>query len=261
MNAGLFWLGIVVAIAAGVRSTWSPCGHSMLTKINPMGEASRGNRFGVTAMWFAAGAVAGGLTLGLGAAAFAIPVGIAQVSTRTAFGVAAVVALLAATVDTRILGFGPPFHRRQVNDTWIGRYRSGVYALGFGWQLGVSVSTYIMTAAVFLTVALAALTGSVFAALVIGVTYGSVRGFALLIGARVSSPAALRSLLARFERAGEPVRRTVIAVQFAVAAVAAFAAWATAGLVVVSLLVMVVGIGTGRARGWRLRPVPSSSTS
>ena len=214
VNAELFWLGIAVAVAAAVRSTWSPCGHSMLTKINPMGEASRGHRFGVTAVWFVAGAVAGGFTLGLGAAVLAVLVESAQLPTSAAFGATAVLALLAATVDTRLLRFGPPFHRRQVNDTWIGRYRSGVYALGFGWQLGVGVATYIMTAAVFLMVAFAALTGSVLAALVIGVAYGSVRGIALLIGARVTSPASLRSLLAGFEharRAGPPRRhRTAV---------------------------------------------------
>ncbi|MGZ8765496.1 MAG: hypothetical protein ACXW2C_07385 [Acidimicrobiia bacterium] len=262
MNAELLWLGIAVAAAAAVRSTWSPCGHSMLTKINPMGEASRGNRFGVTAVWFVAGAVAGGFTLGLGAAVLAVLVGLAQLPTSAVFGATAVLALLAATVDTRLFGFGPPFHRRQVNDTWIGRYRSGVYALGFGWQLGVGVSTYVMTAAVFLTVAFAALTGSVLAALVIGIAYGSVRGLALFIGARVSSPATLRSLLARFERAGEPVRRAVIAVQFAVAAVAAYAAGAMLGVLAVALLITLESIvGAARSRGWRPRPAPSSPIS
>jgi hypothetical protein len=224
----------------------------MLTKINPMGEASRGNRFGATAVWFVGGAVAGGFTLGLGVSVLAVLVGLAQLSTDAAFGVAAVLALLAATVDTRLLGFGPPFHRRQVNDTWIGRYRSGVYALGFGWQLGVGVFTYVMTAAVFLTVAFAALTASVLAALVIGIVYGSVRGLALLIAARVTSPASLRSLLARFERTGEPVRRAVIVVQLVVAAVAAYAAAAAWGVLAVAVFVALVNIVL-RTRGHSTR--------
>ena len=37
----------VVAVAAAIRSTWSPCGQSMLSTITPLGEAGRGNRFGV----------------------------------------------------------------------------------------------------------------------------------------------------------------------------------------------------------------------
>ena len=61
-------LGVVIALAAAVRSTWSPCGLSMLSQITPVAEAGRHQRFGRTAAWFVAGAVLGGLTLG-GAAA------------------------------------------------------------------------------------------------------------------------------------------------------------------------------------------------
>src|SRR5262245_28638289 len=49
-------LGVVVAVAAAVRSTWSPCGLSMLSSITPFGERSRGHRYSVTAAWFVVGA-------------------------------------------------------------------------------------------------------------------------------------------------------------------------------------------------------------
>ena len=47
---------------------WSPCGLSMLSSLNPVSEAARGNRFWLTAVWYVAGAVAGGALLGAGCA-------------------------------------------------------------------------------------------------------------------------------------------------------------------------------------------------
>ena len=66
MNNVLVILAAVVAVAAAVRSTWSPCGQSMLSTITPLAERTRGHRFGVTATWFVVGATVGGVTLGAG---------------------------------------------------------------------------------------------------------------------------------------------------------------------------------------------------
>ena len=60
------------ALVAAARSTWSPCGLSMLSSITPFGEKSRGNRYPVTAAWFVVGAAAGGATLGSTVAAGAM---------------------------------------------------------------------------------------------------------------------------------------------------------------------------------------------
>src|ERR1044071_9362159 len=57
----LVLLALIVAVAAATRSTWSPCGLSMLSTITPMAEQSRGHRYGVTATWFILGAGLGGL--------------------------------------------------------------------------------------------------------------------------------------------------------------------------------------------------------
>ena len=57
-------LGLLIALSAAVRSTWSPCGRSMLSTITPIGERARGHHFGVTASWFVLGGVLGGLGLG-----------------------------------------------------------------------------------------------------------------------------------------------------------------------------------------------------
>ena len=65
MNSLIIGLGVVAAVAAAIRSTWSPCGLSMLSTLTPLAERSRGHRYAVTATWFVLGATLGGATLGL----------------------------------------------------------------------------------------------------------------------------------------------------------------------------------------------------
>ena len=76
MTSLLLALASVLAIAAAVRSTWSPCGLSMLSTITPIGERGRNNGWAASAAWFVAGAVLGGATLGAGAALLAAAVGV-----------------------------------------------------------------------------------------------------------------------------------------------------------------------------------------
>jgi hypothetical protein len=228
-------LAIVVAIAAAVRSTWSPCGLSMLSTITPMTESSRGHRYGVTASWFVVGAALGGATLGLLAAGLAIAVGSLDLTTEAALGAGAVIALVTAASDLRPFGLQLPFHRRQVNEQWLGQYRAWVYGTGFGWQIGVGLATYVMTAAVYLMIALAALTGSPATAFGIALLFGTVRGLAVLLGARLDSREALVRFHRRFDQLAQPVRMAVIGVQFAVAAIAAGAAWGPVAPVVIGI--------------------------
>lgn len=239
MNEIVVALGIVIAVAAAARSTWSPCGQSMLSQITPLAEAGRRQRFARTAGWFIAGAVLGGLTLGGVIAGLAAVASAAEISQPSALGLAAACAFVSATVDARLLGFGPPFFRRQVNEDWLLRYRSWVYGSGFGWQIGVGVATYVMTAAVPLVVVLGALSASPWAGLGIGVVFGLARGLAVLLGAPVRTLPALYSFHRRFDAAAEPVRQAVIGVQLAVAIGAAWSATPT----FVAAAVTVGGIG------------------
>lgn len=229
----LLLLAAVVAVAAAVRSTWSPCGLSMLSTITPMAERARGHRFGVTATWFIVGAVIGGLTLGAGAALLAAGVAALDLSSTVVLGTAAVLAGLAAAIDAGVFGRRPPFFRRQVDDAWLARYRAWVYGSGFGWQIGVGLATYIMTVGVPLTALLAVLTGSPGQALAIGAGFGLARGLAVLLGARLRSPEALGALHARLDALEAPVRWTVVGVLGTVATVAAVAAWGPMALAAV----------------------------
>ena len=254
----LVLVALVVATAAAARSTWSPCGLSMLSTITPMAERARGHRYAVTAGWFVVGAVLGGLTLGAGAAGLAAALAAVDLGVGARLGTASVLAALAALVDAGAFGRRPPFFRRQVDDAWLSRYRAWVYGLGFGWQIGVGLATYIMTAGVVLTAALAALTASPLAALGIGAAFGLARGLVVLLGAHLRSPAALGRLHARLDALEAPVRWAVVGVQAVVALVAAALAGgllAAAGVTVLGAAVLVVALPLAR----RAHPAPSPS--
>lgn len=212
----LLSLTVVVAVAAAVRSTWSPCGVSMLSTLTPLSERSRGHRYPVTAAWFVAGACVGGACLGGVLAAMAALAGLADDRARAAAVV--VGSVLTAMSDLRVARLALPRTRRQVDEGWIDRYRAWVYAGGFGWQIGAGVTTYITTAAVYLTVLAAAMTGRPTAAFMVGCGFGAARGLSLLLGARLGTPAAVRQFHARFDRLSPASVALAVAAQVAVLA-------------------------------------------
>ncbi len=218
-------LASVTALATAIRSTWSPCGLSMLSTVTPLAESGRGRRWSRTATWFVVGSVLGGLTLGAGMAVLAALVGGLGLSSATVLGVATVVALVCAGSDLDPFGLHLPFHGRQVNERWLDQYRAWVYGGGFGWQIGVGLATYITTAGIYLMIVLTALTGRPLVALAIGAGFGLVRGLAILAARSITGPARLIAVHRWFAAWREPVRRGVIGVQLLVAVVAA-GAWA-----------------------------------
>lgn len=228
---------LVTAAVAGARGTWSPCGLSMLSSINRFSEAARGHRYAVTCGWFVLGAALGGLLLGTGTAVLAL-VG----AGLPAPGVlAATAALVCLAADLRLLPL--PVHPRQVDETWLRTYRPWVYGVGFGAQIGAGLATYVMTAATYLLVALAALTGSPAVALGCGLVFGVVRGLAVLLGARVATPAQLHAVLRRLEELGPASLRVAMVVQALVAVLlgGVVAAGAVLALVVSSRAVSPAG--------------------
>lgn len=236
LGLGLAVGACVLAVAAAVRSTWSPCGLSMLSSITPIGERGRGGRYRVTASWFSAGAVLGGVTLGVGTAGASLLVGVAGLGAPTRTALAAAAAFLAGAADLGLLGFRLPVLRRQVNERWLDRYRPWVYGAGFGWQIGTGFATYVMTAGVFACVAAAALTCSPWFAGAVGVGFGSVRGLAVWCGARIADPVSLQRAHRRFEAWRRPVWLGVVGVEGAVGVLLAALLW-TPGLVVAAVVV------------------------
>lgn len=250
-------LGAAVAVVAAARSTWSPCGLSMLSSITVFGERARGQRYWVTASWFIAGAVLGGAVLGVAAALLAAGVAALGLGTEPAalLLVACAAGVLAAAADSGAFGDLIPLVRRQVDDRWLRSYRGWAYGFGFGAQVGVGLATYVMTAGVFLMVALGVLSASPLAAWALCAGFGLARGLTVLLTSRAPTPASLRSLHRRVDRAGPAVRLAAIGVEVLVAVAAAAAFSPYLGLAVAAgmgaaawvLRDRLAGVGNGRA--------------
>ncbi len=159
----------------------------------------------------------GGASIGLLAAVGALGIGALDLSITARCTIAFALAVGTAAVDLGAFGIELPIFKRQVNDAWLRRYRGWAYGAGFGWQIGFGVATYIMTAGILLMVGLAVLTASPFQALLIGTTFGIVRGSAVFVGRSATSPAALGQIHATLERYA-PVSRAAAALVQVVAA-------------------------------------------
>ncbi len=216
----------------------------MLSSITPVAERSRGHRYGVTASWFIVGAALGGATLAMAAALLALAVRATGAgATGLLIGCAAVLAVGACT-DAGAFGRRPPFLHRQVDETWLRAFRPWVYGAGFGWQIGVGFTTYIMTAAVIATLVLAALTASPALACATGLLFGTTRGLMVLLSARATTPEKVRDLHRRLDRLDEPVRVGTIVVQLLGAATFA---WLWGGLVPAVGLLTLAAVASGTA--------------
>lgn len=172
----------------------------MLSSIHPFGERSRSNSFGHTAAAHIIGSALGGAALGAltGALGFAISATVSPSTTvRTAIVLAATVGALfiEGTRRERLL----PTRSRQVNENWIQNYRGWVYGGGWGAELGFGISTIITTALVHLLVVTMIFAGSFPLAVVLGLTFGLVRGATILAAVGVDSPERLRVLHQRLD--------------------------------------------------------------
>ena len=156
------------------------------------------------------------------------------------------------------VGFHLPIHHRQVNERWLDQYRPWVYGAGFGWQIGTGLATYIKTAALYLLIVLATLSGDPVIALGVGA--------ALRPGARARRPPgrgitttnALAAFHRRFTRLGPVVLGIVVAAELASAiAFAAFVSLWAASALVVALVLVVGGTTAAAGRARRRSPVPA----
>ena len=232
MSAWIIIAAVVVTAAAAVRSTWSPCGLSMLASITPLSEAGRGHRFRATAAWYVVGSILGGASLGLCVAGATVAVDAISLTSREVILVALGASAVAMASDARLGGFHLPVHHRQVNERWLDSLRPWVYGAGFGWQIGAGLTTYIMTAAVYLMIVLAALVRQPWFGFAFGVLFGLVRGLSVCLGRHITSAEALREFHRRFFEWGPRIGRITVAVE--VMAIGLFAIllspWAVLGL-------------------------------
>jgi len=258
MSVTLTTTALLVVVAAAVRSTWSPCGWSMLSTITPLTERGRGHRFGATASWFLLGSVVGGTLLGVLGAALAGAVRAVGVGIDVRLWLAAAAALVATGFDARVLSPALPHRRRQVDEAWLDEFRPWVYGTGFGLQIGFGLVTYIMSAGVYLVVVLGALTAGPATAVALGVVFGLVRGSAVLSGARNRTPERLAAFHRRFAAIEEPVRIAVLVVLATATVALAATADALAGTVAALACACAVARGRRYGRGDTAMPARAS---
>jgi hypothetical protein len=91
-------------------------------------------------------------------------------------------------VDLGLGGLRLPTIHRQVNEDWLVRYRSWVYGLGFGVQLGLGVVTIVTTSSIYAMLLASALSGSAASGAVIGGVFGFVRAAIVFTVAGVKRP-------------------------------------------------------------------------
>jgi sulfite exporter TauE/SafE len=180
----------------------------MLASIHPLGERARDRRWGVTVGAYLLGSTLAAAALGaaLGGIGDLLPL---TPGATAALGLAAGALALAADLGTVPL----PTVNRQVDKDWLDRYRGWVVGAGFGVQLGLGVVTIVNTAAVYLTLVLALLSGSAAAGAVVGTTFGLVRALVILVVAPVRRPDQLRLALRRMHAWRTLSQRAGIAVQ------------------------------------------------
>lgn len=189
----------------------------MLTSISPLGERGRGNRWAVTVTVYVAGSLLGGVTIG----ALLGLVGSALDASRGVLVAGALLCGLAALLDAvrRV-----PTARRQVDEDWLVRYRGWVYAVGFGYQLGLGVVTIVTSAATYAALGLCLLSGNVFAGAAIGACFGLVRALPILRLRSAETPERLRAIGARLEQLSRGAGRATTATLSASAAALTVAA-------------------------------------
>jgi hypothetical protein len=235
----------VLCVAVAARSTWSPCGLSMLATITPLAERGRGHRYRSAAAWFVAGGLAGGVTLGVfdgGLAALVRTTGARPLVVAVIAFTASVLTLIA---ELGLWGFRLPVHYRQVNERWLDQFRPWVYAGGFGWQVGTGLATYVMTPALYLMILLAGLTATPWTAAVVATAFGLLRGLAVLLGRHITDTQSLTAFHRRFHHAEPLVWRALVTVEGAVALACAVIVSPWAALAV---LFGVVPVAAARSR-------------
>jgi hypothetical protein len=145
-----------------------------------------------------AGSIAGGVAIGTALGAVGMLLGSLPSSAR--LGIAGGVALLGAGADLARGRVRLPTVRRQVDDMWLGRYRGVVYGVGFGAQLGTGVVTVVTSAATYVVLGLALLSGSALAGAAIGAAFGFFRAAPIWSMRTVVAPAPLRERHRRLAR-------------------------------------------------------------
>ncbi|MEO8477136.1 MAG: hypothetical protein ABI572_08810 [Actinomycetota bacterium] len=160
----------------------------MLGSITPLGERGRNRRWGITVTTYVIGSALGGVAIAAALGGLGAAIGLGDLSVAARLGTLAAMVILGLAFDLHLGGSHLPSVRRQVNEEWMVRYRSWVYGLGFGVQLGLGVVTIVTTSAIYAMLLAATLSGSAATGALIGGVFGFVRAAIVFTVAGVQRP-------------------------------------------------------------------------
>jgi hypothetical protein len=160
----------------------------MLGSITPLGERGRNRRWGITVTTYVIGSVFGGVAIAGALGWLGTVIGLGELSVAVRLGVLAAAVVIGIVFDLHLGGLRLPTIHRQVNEDWMVRYRSWVYGLGFGVQLGLGIVTIVTTSAIYAMLVAATLSGSAAAGALIGGVFGFVRAAIVFTVAGVKRP-------------------------------------------------------------------------
>ena len=173
----------------------------MLTSISPLGERARASRWWLTTTAYVVSSLVGGLALGLVAALLGGLVPAPRRSSPAAYLLVAGALVGGLVLDLGVAGRHLPTWRRQVDRTWLDRYRGWVVGVGFGAQLGFGLVTIITSATTYAVALLCLLSGDPAVGMLVGGTFGLVRALPSAFMGRVVTREQLWRVLSGVERA------------------------------------------------------------
>jgi hypothetical protein len=181
----------------------------MLASITPLGERGRRMRWGTTVAAHVAGSALGGAATGALAGSLGWLL-LRHVGWDGRLAFLAVLLAAGLVLDLADSVPGPP---RQVDESWLDRYRGWAYGAGFGFQLGAGIVTIVSASAVYVALGAAMATASPAAGAAMGAAAGLLRGATLLAATRLRTPEQLVRFHVRMREWRRPARLAGLAAQ------------------------------------------------
>lgn len=190
----------------------------MLGSMNPLVLRARHGHWWTTATAYIVSAVLGGVLIGwmLGLAGSSFRADLNQPSWQTVAALLGGCGLVGALFDSGALRLRLPSIKRQVDEAWRYRYRNWIYAIGYGFQLGLGFTTIVTTAAVYATLVAMFLLGSPVLGIAIGAWFGFTRSVSVLTVAGVRNLGQFEAIEAALNRFYEPSRIFTVAGEAAI---------------------------------------------
>jgi hypothetical protein len=190
---------------------------SMLGSMNPLVLRARHGHWWTTATAYIVSAILGGALTGwlLGVGGEIVRADTNAPPWRTAVAILGACGLVGALVDSGVHRMRVPSIKRQVDEGWRYRYRNWIYAVGYGFQIGLGFTTIVTTATVYATFIAMFLLASQPLGIAVGVWFGFTRSVSVLSVAGVRNLGQFESIQAVLTRWYVPSRILTVAGQAA----------------------------------------------